>query len=150
MCMSGGLKTARDLYEKLKHDGDLIQKEVNSYDMFNFMITAYHILEWIKGESSISRAAKKELKKLRRIEDIQICRDIANANKHFAITRYAPVVSKVESQRGFGVGRYGVGGFGRGEESITITLSDGINYNLLEFKNRVIQLYESYFVKHKI
>ena len=44
------LENSCDLFEKLKHDRSRFEENVQPYDFFNFVITGYHLLEWIKEE----------------------------------------------------------------------------------------------------
>lgn len=141
-----GLKSARGLLEKLKRDGKLLEQQINTDRFFNFVITAYHLCDWAAKELSIER---NQLSIWGNI-DIKICKDIANASKHFKLNYEATVAKKVDSKRGYGIGRYGKGNYGEGEEGINITLSDGSVINALELKNSVIELWTSFFDEHNL
>jgi hypothetical protein len=47
MTFTYGLKTARDLLEKLKWDGSRLDHEVTSGSFFNFVITGYSLIDWL-------------------------------------------------------------------------------------------------------
>lgn len=49
---------------------------------------------------------------------LRVCGDLATAAKHFELTRRNPITSSATSRQGYGMGRYGKGGYGAGEESI--------------------------------
>jgi hypothetical protein len=143
MSLRYGLQTARDLFDKLQRDVQLLDEEVTSDRMFNFVVTARHLAEWIEKESGIDG-----LNKLRDTDLFKTCRDIADASKHFELWEDKAKQTKVDevsSERGYGVGRYGKGGFGIGEESIGIKVKSQDPVNALEFARRLIDLYRPFF-----
>jgi hypothetical protein len=148
MSLRYGLKTARDLFEKLKRDADALRAGVASDGLFNFVVTGYHLCEWVAKDPSLSTAAKAEAEVFRDEEVIQVCRDLANASKHWTITYYTPSVDTAESRQGWGCFRWGRGTWGVGEEETVITMKSGGSYNALELKDRVVALWEAFFSKH--
>jgi hypothetical protein len=78
----------------------------------------------------------------------RICRDLANACKHFTLNYPNAVTASAPSNRGFGVGRYGKGGYGLGEESIEVQLNDGTSFQCLDLVNNVIASWQSFFKSH--
>jgi hypothetical protein len=101
-----GLKTPRDLFEKLKRDGILLHDEVTSDKFFNFVITGYSLIDWLKREPTV---AQRDVVAMYQDFWITICGELANASKHFSLTKSDPVTSKAESHQDYGVGRYGRG-----------------------------------------
>lgn len=82
-----GLETSRDLYEKLKVDSARLKNDLNTHDVFNFLVTAWHLYhDWSKAEGSIELSKQKraynklpsEMKIL-----LEAVRDIVNGSKHF-------------------------------------------------------------------
>jgi hypothetical protein len=142
-----GLRTPRDLLEKLKRDGTLLDDEVTSDRFFNFVITGYSLIDWLKHEPTVARS---DVEAMYQDQWIKICGDIANASKHFSLTTRTPIASKVNSQQGFGVGRFGKGGFGVGEEGIVIELNDGSSFSCLELVRKVIETWEEFFRVHAL
>jgi hypothetical protein len=140
-----GLKTARDLLEKLKRDGSLLDDEVTSDGFFNFVITGYSLIDWLKHEPTVTQS---DVEALYHDQWIKICGDIANASKHFSLSTRKLITSKVKSQQGFGVGRFGKGGFGIGEEGIVIELNGGSSFSCLELVTNVIETWEKFFRLH--
>ena len=152
MSLTYGFRTARDLFKKLKHEAEILESEVTSDALFNFVVTAYHLCEWVERDPQVSKSAKADVPNIRKETWIAICRDIANASKHFSLNRSYKnqVVKNTESIQGFGFGRYGYGGYGVGEEDIVIELSDGSRYDALELKEQVISIWEKFFNKHNL
>ena len=54
MSLRYGLLTARDLFEKLERDFEVLDGQVTSDAVFNFVVTAYHLCEWITEDPSIT------------------------------------------------------------------------------------------------
>ena len=150
MYLTYGLLSARSLYEKLQRDAEALEEEVNSDRFFNFVVTGYSLIDWVKKDPSVPQkvqtAAKNIYKDINHDQWkwIKRCRDLANASKHFTLN-YPPITSSATSEQGFGQGRYGRGGFGLGEESIEVTLTDGSNFDCLELVEGVMKTWNDFF-----
>ena len=123
MALIPGLSSASDLYAKLKRDAGIIDNEVTSDAFFNFVITGYSLIDWIKNDPSISSEAKteSEIKALYEDKGLKICGDLAVAAKHFVLTNRKPIISSATSRRGPGEGRYGRGKYKRGRDYYCFT-----------------------------
>jgi len=152
MSLTYGLSTVRDLFEKLKRDSTSLDDEVNSDRMFNFVVTVYSMIDWIKNDPSVPQSAKcdSEVQGLYNDRWLKVCGDLATASKHFSLTKRRPITSSVTSSQGYGIGRYGKGGYGIGEEAIEINLSDGRTYDALELVEKVLDKWQCFFNKHGI
>ena len=148
MSLSGQLRTPRDLVEKLEREHVLLTHSVSSDGLFNFAVTSYCLFDWITAEQSIPTSVKRELSTFRKNKELLICRDIANASKHFTLnadSRAKALTSTVTSEQGYGVGRFGVGNFGSGEEKITIFLSDNTEVDVVEWSTTVLMHWSNFF-----
>ena len=147
MTLTYGLQTSRDLFDKLKRDATLLDQEVTSDRFFNFVVTAYSLIDWLKHEPAVPPVDTEAM-----YNDpwIKVCGDIATASKHFTLDWRSPITAKVESSQGYGAGRYGKGGYGRGEEGIRIELNDGQSFSCLELASKVIETWESFFRSHAL
>jgi hypothetical protein len=143
-----GLQTPRDLLEKLKRDAALLNEEVTGDRFFNFVVTGYSVIDWVKNGASIPATAQTAVSAMYRDPWIKICGDIATAGKHFKLTRRIPVTASVDSTQGFGIGRFGKGGGGTGEENIQIELTDGSSIAGLELVENVIRVWDAFFQSH--
>jgi hypothetical protein len=104
-------------------------------------------------DPSIPQTAKDEVTALRRnppVPELSICKDIINSNKHMKITYYTPSTTDATSEQGFGVGRFGKGGFGVGEESINFAMDDGRVFNALYVVQAVLTFWGDFFKRHGI
>ena len=144
-----GLQGPRDLLAKLKREAAKLEGEVDSDNVFNFVVTAWHLQEWIGKSASLPAAAAKDLQQLRKDPRLQICRDIANASKHVTLT-YVPSVTKstVVPPAVYGQAVYGMSKFG-GKADVDIEAA-GVTYSMRYLKNEVVQLYEDFFLGNGI
>ena len=153
MSRTYGLRTARDLLAKLERDAELLRQGVSSDCFFNFVVTAYSLLDWVQNDPRVNQAAKSDLGRFRSTQSIQICRDLANSSKHFTLDpkRNAnPTVQSADSDRGFGVGRYGAGGYGVGEEKIAVLLDNGAAQDGLAVMESTLRDWKEFFAQHHV
>jgi hypothetical protein len=127
-----------------------LQAEVTSDRAFNFVITGYSMIDWIKNDPSVPPSAKAASPLLYNDPWMKICGDLANGSKHFKLKRRIPIVSAATSTQGFGLGRFGKGKFGLGEESISVELDDGTTFGILELVQGVLSAWETFFSSHGI
>lgn len=148
----GSLQSATDLFGKLRRDAALLDEEVTSDRLFNFVVTGYSLIDWIKRDPTVPQVAKSssEIDGLYSDLWLTICGDVATAAKHFKLTRRSPTASGVESKQGLGLGRFGKGRWGVGEEQITILMPDGSGHSLFDLVNGVVDSWSGFFARHGI
>lgn len=152
MTLTPGMSSVRDLFAKLQRDADLLDDEVTNDRFFNFVITGYSMIDWVKNDPSVPLRAKNSIviQGLHGDLWLKTCGDIANASKHFTLSRGNPTVASTSSARGFGLGRYGKGSYGAGEASINVELNDGTKYTCLDLVNGVLSTWRGFFAAHSI
>jgi hypothetical protein len=150
MALTFGFSSIRDVLAKLERDAAALDEEVSGDRFFNFVVTGYSMIDWVKNDPTVPASAKLEVQYLHSDRYLRVCGDLATAVKHFRLTRRAPKVVSADSERGFGVGRFGRGGFGVGEESIEINLNDGTYINGLDLVQSVVAKWKSFFSAHGI
>lgn len=152
MSLTFGITTTKELQDKLKRDAASLNEEVTSDAFFNFVVTGYSLIDWVKNDPTVPASAKTqtEIASLYGDSWLKVCGDLAIAAKHYKFTKRVPVTASATSDTGFGMGRYGKGGFGIGEESINITLNDGTSFPGLDFVQGVLHSWERFFTKHSI
>ena len=132
MSRTFNLLSVRDLFAKLRRDADALDQEVTSDRLFNFVITGYSLIDWVKNDpNNPHKEEDPVIKRLRTDKWLKICGELANSCKHFALEepnrrkqRRKPITVSALSKQGFGLGRYGRGWVpkGTGEESTAIQL----------------------------
>ena len=75
--------TAFDLYQKLKHDYEILCMEENSNNYMNFILVADHLKDWIEEDNTISSEKKVEALSLLKQSNHDIFTNMANRAKHF-------------------------------------------------------------------
>jgi hypothetical protein len=140
----------RNLLEKLKADAALLDDEVTSGTLFNFVGPGYHLIDWIKNDASTSQATKQAVESMYQNRWIKVCGDLATASKHHVLSKRTPVTERAETEQGWGIGRYGKDGFGIGEEQITVILTDGEKIDCLDLVKRVVATWEEFFREHDL
>jgi hypothetical protein len=150
MPLTYGLQTAKELLEKLRRDAALLDEEVSSDRFFNFVVTGYSLIDWIKNDPAVPAAAKAAVSPLYSDPWLKVCGDLATASKHFILTTRVPMTADASSNRGWGAGRFGKGGWGVGEESIAVKLNDGTTYSGLDLVKEVLQMWDRFFSTHGI
>lgn len=148
MSIHYGFHTPRDLFEKLKRDAARLE-EITPDNLFNFMITAWALIDWIRhGPATTAPAVEADRRQLMRDPRIKICRDIANASKHFMLT-YTPSVADVTHRPPANIGELVVGLSLLGDAQGTFLITaDGLTYDVLALKMGVLTLYEGFFARH--
>lgn len=152
MALTFGLSSIRDLFAKLQRDAHALEEEVTSDRFFNFVVTGYSMIDWVENDPSVPFAAKDGavVDGLRNDQWLKICGDLANACKHFTLNRRKLVTASATSARGWGLGRYGKGGYGVGEESIEVQLDDGSRFHCLDLVKNVLAIWQNFFMSHGI
>jgi hypothetical protein len=151
MALTYGLLSARSLYEKLQRDAKALEEEVNSDRFFNFVVTGYSLIDWVKEDPSVPQTAQTAVKDIYKDQWIKTCGEIAIASKHFPVTRRQLITSSVTSEQGFGIGRFGLGGFGLGEERIEVKLTNvDCSFDCFDLVNGVMNTWEDFFSSHGI
>lgn len=130
----------RDLYNKAQHDFAKLNNLVNSYDLFNFLCTVNHIHDWAKKDIQLSGVTLPD----NRTGKLNIVRQLCNRAKHFKKGQGSPDTTV---KKGWGTGRYGVGKWGIGEPSYTVT-ADGQEVSVLEICKDALTEWESFIAQN--
>ncbi len=112
--------TPRNLYEKLLRESERLKNEPNGDNFFNFIATAYHLIEWIKKSPiSSNETAKRILRKISKNPFMKECCQVVEGSSHFV----------------FRVGK---------DNSIKIVLGN-VEWDPQKAKEEILQLFENYF-----
>jgi hypothetical protein len=152
MPLTFGLSSVRELFAKLERDADLLDAEVTSDRLFNFVVTGYSMIDWVRNDPSVPASAKAvyEVDLLHIDPWLKVCGDLATACKHFSFTQRVPITQSADARQGYGCGRFGKGAYGAGELSIEIQTNDGTTFTGLELVNGVISKWQAFFKTHGI
>jgi hypothetical protein len=120
--------TAAEHYAKLKRVRGRLDAEVHRDDLDDFFKTAYHLIEITEKCSTTTSAQKAQASALCGDPEIELCREIANRQKHFTLSPLShpsPAITDAMIRQGYGMGRFGKGGYGVGEQSVRLNFTDG-------------------------
>ena len=59
MVLSFGFSGIKDLFLKLEREATALNEEVTRDRFFNFVVTGYSLIDWIKNDPSVPSSAKK-------------------------------------------------------------------------------------------
>ena len=142
-----GFQTPRDLLEKLGRDAALLRREVTPDSLFNFVVTAWSLADWVTNTNAALRGDVDAT--LRSDLYLRVCRDLATHSKHYTVTPKSfspPVVSGVDQVSGafdpaaFQPSAFATGGF--------LVQVGGDKYLMEVVIDRVLKLYEDFFTAH--
>ena len=157
MTRTPGMTSARDLFAKLQRDAALLDEMVTSDRFFNFVVTGWSLKEWVRNDPTVPSSAKTKqvLANLHKDKWFNICREIANASKHYELNEQNPVTMSATSRQGYGLGRFGKGNYGVGEESIIVQLNPqpgggSSSIRCLDLVQGVLTCWETFFATHSI
>jgi hypothetical protein len=152
MSLTYGFKSARDMLAKLQREHARLNTEVSSDNFFNFVVTAYHIIDWVEKDPSVSASAKDDLSTMRKNIYLAACRDVANASKHFVLDYKNQITAKTSVTRGFSFipVTSPLLMLRRGRLSIVVELNDGQRFEGLQFAQEVVTAWEAFFAKHSL
>ncbi len=142
-----GIKSSRDMYEKLQHDSLLLQEKWHPYDAFNFLVTAWHLFEdWTLSDDP--RALCRLKRHRPRLSTsmnlvLDVARDVVNGSKHFQLSEDAANKRRVgEVHTGAEVGYYE---YLFHEELPAVTVEDHWYFSIRVLNNLVIRYFEWVF-----
>ncbi|AUT02047.1 hypothetical protein CLI64_17570 [Nostoc sp. CENA543] len=150
--------SARDLFGKVYRDKDKLYESVNSQDhkriadaIFNFVVTAYHLKDWLKQEATTFTPQDVE-HYVSSHEFLSICADLCNGSKHRILTSARSTATgigdsplKVSMTSITCSSSIPVTGF-----ILVISTLEGNQYNILSWADQVVLSWEDFFTTHGI
>jgi hypothetical protein len=136
------------LHEKLLRDHDRLTDEVTGDAFFDFTVTGYSLIDWVKKDPAVPLAASSSVTELYEDRWLKVCGDIATGMKHFTLEKRTPITASVHEAQGYGIGRFGKGAFGVGESDIVVDLKSGQSLGCLELADGVVQTWAAFIQRH--
>ena len=75
------------MLEKAKREYSRMKLDLNSDTIFNFFVTTYHIMDYVKSMKTIDDAA---IQKMFDDEDFKMCNYVCNKGKHAILKKVSP------------------------------------------------------------
>ncbi len=147
MPLTYGLKNAADMLAKLHREHGRLKRKLTPDGLFNFVVTAYHIADWVEKDPEVPKAARSELPAVRDHVAVRTCRDLANASKHFSFDKnYKNRVTAKTSVIAAHLDDMDI--LTEHGESIAIVLNDGQRFNASALAQDVVDLWDEFFREH--
>jgi hypothetical protein len=155
----GSLKTYRHLFDKLQRDIAAFGSSPTDDTLFNAMVTAWSLTDWVWEDIDRSPDMDDDLLLLtgkdsegksepeRLTTTMQICKDITNGSKHAVIRRYTPQVTRVSFTDGsYGSGLYGFSRYGGGV-AYAIVVGEDL-FDAQDVLETALVQFQQFFSKH--
>ncbi len=155
-----GFSKPSDLLKKIRRDSKKLDREASPDNIFNFVITAYHLLDdWIRRnkDPDIHRGAKQDITEKQgrknEINVFNICRDLSIGSKHFVLDKKSKekkVITNIKIyEAGFGNSRFGKVPFGGTEPMVELD-AEGVVYDIHSLRKEIMDFCGELFRKYKI
>ncbi len=142
------ITSPRDLLDKAKRDYEKMKTDTSSDTVFNFFVTAYHVMDYVKALGTIDKPA---IDQLYADADFRMCQFLCNKGKHIKLRSKEPF--KAKHQPAIEGGTLGSFEFGfdclGGPERFVLLDGDQV-INVIELGERLIDKWEGFFVTHGI
>ncbi|MCK4783888.1 MAG: hypothetical protein KAV87_09075 [Desulfobacteraceae bacterium] len=133
----------RHILYKAKRDLISLRNNLNIDNVFNFFVTAYHIVDYVK---SISTIPQSDIDALYENEDFRMCRFICNKGKHITLIRG----DEFDTYRhpGSTLGDFTLGETLLGVGEAYLVIGEEGQIEVLHLAERVIAMWEEFFQSH--
>lgn len=148
MALRYGLNNPPDLLAKLHRDHERIKEKVTPDSLFNFVVTAYHITDWVQNDPEVPNNVKNELQTIRANVWLRTCRDLANASKHFTLDKNYK--NQVAAKTSVIAAHVGEAASVSADSSIVIVLNDGQRFDPLALAQGVMAVWDTFFQKYRL
>lgn len=140
-------QTPRNLYEKLIRDYEQLDETVSGDNLFNFISTAYHLLEWTKKSSvPASEVLNRFIKRVTDDKNIKLCQDIATSKKTFVLEISGDTLEESDFKPCSPKAIKDIDAKKVGTRKFVLKVEND-DYDPYEFKEEVMELYHVYYKK---
>lgn len=117
-----------------------MKSDLNTDTIFNFFVTAYHVMDYVKAQGKASETAIAEFYDG---QDFQICRDICNKGKHLELRKGDPFTTHFRP--GAVLGQMILGESMLGEAPSYSLYADGQQVDVVSLGQRVLEKWGRFF-----
>jgi hypothetical protein len=133
------------MLEKAKREFEKMRLDLNTDNIFNFFVTAYHIMDYVKAQVTADQEA---IGKMCNDPDFKMCNFICNKGKHLKLAKEEAnltVYFRGATYKGF---RYKAHRYKEGPSYYLLAGSQRIN--LLELGGRLLQKWEEFLSESSV
>ena len=140
------ISSPRDMLEKAKRELARMQTEVNIDTIFNFFVTTYHVMDYVKVQGVAPRTA---INAMYQDHDFELCRFICNKGKHLILQNGDKVTETVHNPGAvFGGAIFGSSMFGQAPSNTFFI--DGQVVDFVNLGNKLIAKWDVFFTNYGI
>ena len=137
-----------DLLGKAIRDYEKMQKNISTDTIFNFFVTTYHVMDYVKALGTVNTLA---IKQFYNDTDFKLCNFLCNKGKHFHLKNREPYETKHQPAiQGDTLGSFvlGVGCLGGTERFVLLDNNQEID--VIELGEKLIDKWKAFFKTHGI
>jgi hypothetical protein len=140
------ISSAADMLKKAHSDLEVLRVRLDAYTVFNFFVTCYHIMDYIKATGTV---AESEIEEFYRDQDFDLARFLCNRGKHLELK---PANRKATRQVFMGaVAGIARSGLVRSGEPLRCRLSvEGTEVLPVQVAERLLRKWEEFFDRNKV
>ena len=143
------LRTPRDLLDKAKREYSKLQATPSTDTVFNFFVTAYHVIDYVKVLATVSPTF---IDSMYADDDFKLCQFLCNKGKHLELRKPAPYGAKHEpAVEGGTLGTFLLGADRLGgPERYIVVVDDSEEIDVVELGKRLLDKWEKFFADNHI
>ncbi len=142
------ITSPRDLLHKAKRDYEKMKADTSTDTIFNFFVTTYHVVDYVKSLGTVSDSA---IDQLYADADFKLCQFLCNKGKHIKLRSGEPYEAKHQPGiPGGTLGTFVLGLDPLGGPDKFVVLDGSQEVNVIELGARLIDKWESFFAIHGI
>ncbi len=140
------LSTPRHMLEKARRDFEKLSQDTNTNNVFDFFVTAYHIVDYVKALKTV---APDDINALYEEPDFRRCKYICNKSKHRTLEKGDDeFVTYRRPSSALGEFTLGESALGLGRAYFII--DDAEQVDILDLGRRIVIRWEAFFETHSI
>lgn len=137
------IESPRDLFDKAKRDYEKMKADTSTDTVFNFFVTTYHVIDYVKALGTISDAA---LEQLYADAEFKMCLFLCNKGKHIRLRSGEPYEAKHRPEvPGGTLGSFVLGFHRLGGPEKFVLLDGAQEVDVIELGARLINKWEVFF-----
>lgn len=141
------IRSPADMLNKARRELARIESEVSIDHVYNFFVTAYHVLDYLDDAKCAPREALEEL---RGEMLIQRCGDVCNKAKHVRLKRKRPDPTPLLWSGGINGAPINTIALNGGDERWILWADDNEYMEVESFARATVAKLENFFTEHKI
>jgi hypothetical protein len=142
------LQTARGLLDKAKRDYAKMENETSTDTIFNFFVTSYHVVDYVKALGTVPQIA---IDQLYDDPDFKMCQFLCNKGKHIKLRQGSPFEAKYKAAVTGGIlGSFVLGTDVLGGPERFVVLDDGKEVDTVNLGNKLLEKWEASFAAQGI